>query len=611
MLSPSDRKLLLECLRPPSGYRLDQAIGTTFSLDLLALLTAPLAFTFFDWEDESGEITADPLALLEAIRRQADRITIYCQAGEIKLPPASQRLNAYLENCVVEVTAPRGGAFHPKLWLLRFVADKGPVQMRLVCLSRNLTFDRSWDVVVVLDGEVIDRKLAFSANNRLGDLIEALPGMAVKPAGDQATQVANLLANEVRRTKWELPEDVEDVLFWPLGLNGRDQWPFAELAGRATLAISPFVSDGLINRFRDTAGELTLVSRPEELAKLSPDAVSACKSVYAFDPQTDELESATESGEAPALSGLHAKVYVVDDGWRGRILLGSANATNAAFGKNVELLVELAGSKKLFGIEAMLAPGQGKQVGLMDMLQPWTSGAATVDPAEVERQKLEERLDNLKYQIAGIALQADVNPSKTDQFSVLVRSAVVLPDLEGARLRCWPSTLRSERAIELSGQAAIDLCFDALTLDALTGFFAFELELSSGGQTVAKRFVRTVAVAGMPADRLSRLLASLLQDKEQLMRLLWLLLESQGAAAMAEGEGDGVTSWMPWSSDLSGGYPLFERILKALATDPTRIREIGRLIEDLSRTPDAAKILPAGLLNLWQAVKAAELGGSP
>ena len=95
------------------------------------------------------------------------------------------------------------------------------------------------------------------------------------------------------------------------------------------------------------------------------------------------------------------------------------------------------------------------------------------------------------------------------------------------------------------------------------------------------------------------------------MRLLWLLLESQGAVATAEGEGDGTGSWMPWSADLSGGYPLFERILKALATDPTRIREIGRLIEDLSRTPDAVKILPAGLINLWQAVKAADLGGAP
>ena len=78
MLAPRERRLLLDALRPPPGHRLDRAVGTSFSLDLLALLTAPLAFTFFDWEDDEGAPTADPLALLEAVRRHADRITLFC-----------------------------------------------------------------------------------------------------------------------------------------------------------------------------------------------------------------------------------------------------------------------------------------------------------------------------------------------------------------------------------------------------------------------------------------------------------------------------------------------------------------------------------------------------
>jgi len=54
MLQPNDRRHLFESLRPPEGYTLDAAIGTTFTLELLALLTAPLAFTTFDWADETG-----------------------------------------------------------------------------------------------------------------------------------------------------------------------------------------------------------------------------------------------------------------------------------------------------------------------------------------------------------------------------------------------------------------------------------------------------------------------------------------------------------------------------------------------------------------------------
>jgi hypothetical protein len=71
VLAPKDRTLLLESLRPPPGYRLDTAVSTTFTLNLMAMLVAPLAFTYFDWEQDNGEPTRNPNALLEAIRRHA------------------------------------------------------------------------------------------------------------------------------------------------------------------------------------------------------------------------------------------------------------------------------------------------------------------------------------------------------------------------------------------------------------------------------------------------------------------------------------------------------------------------------------------------------------
>jgi hypothetical protein len=46
--------------------------------------------------------------------------------------------------------------------------------------SRNLTFDRCWDTVVALDGDLTDRSNAFAANHPLGDFIEALPGMSLR-----------------------------------------------------------------------------------------------------------------------------------------------------------------------------------------------------------------------------------------------------------------------------------------------------------------------------------------------------------------------------------------------------------------------------------------------
>ena len=48
MLSPDDRHLFVEALRPPDGYQFDRGIGTTFTLDLLTLLVTPLSLALYD-----------------------------------------------------------------------------------------------------------------------------------------------------------------------------------------------------------------------------------------------------------------------------------------------------------------------------------------------------------------------------------------------------------------------------------------------------------------------------------------------------------------------------------------------------------------------------------
>ncbi|MDF7801292.1 hypothetical protein P4C99_17570 [Pontiellaceae bacterium B1224] len=69
MLEPFDRRHLLEALQPPDGYDLSEAVGTTYSLDLMILLTVPLAFAMSAQEEDAP----NPLALLEAVRRYVMR----------------------------------------------------------------------------------------------------------------------------------------------------------------------------------------------------------------------------------------------------------------------------------------------------------------------------------------------------------------------------------------------------------------------------------------------------------------------------------------------------------------------------------------------------------
>ncbi|MFQ5855748.1 MAG: hypothetical protein ACE5LU_08925 [Anaerolineae bacterium] len=85
MLNPDQRELFFDAVRPPDGYRFDRGLGTTFSLDLMTLLITPLSLALMDVADPAEALRA-PLALLEGLRRYAERLTIFCQAGRIAVP---------------------------------------------------------------------------------------------------------------------------------------------------------------------------------------------------------------------------------------------------------------------------------------------------------------------------------------------------------------------------------------------------------------------------------------------------------------------------------------------------------------------------------------------
>ena len=82
-------------LRPPEGYELDSAIAATYTLDLDALLSVPVALCFHDTLE--GEIQGERLALLEAVGQLKGRLKVFYQAGKIKLPSSYNRLFALLE----------------------------------------------------------------------------------------------------------------------------------------------------------------------------------------------------------------------------------------------------------------------------------------------------------------------------------------------------------------------------------------------------------------------------------------------------------------------------------------------------------------------------------
>lgn len=608
MLEPQRRRLLMEALRPPDGYSLDCAIGTSFSLDLLALLTAPLAFALLDRENAEGDPLVDPLALLDSLRRYSDRIAIFCQAGQISVPRSRQPLFGYLEESVVEVT-PRSanGVFHPKIWVLRFTADGSPVQYRLLCLTRNLTFDRSWDTALVLEGEVAPRKNAYSSNHSLGDFLEALPRLALRPASERILSQVKLIQEEVRKVRFRPPEGFSEVVFWPLGTGYGRRWPFEGRIDRM-LIISPFLSEGLLERLSQTGSKHVLVSRLESLQAVGVSCLQRFDSVLslsdAADPEpvesSDPEDEGNPSPEDASLSGLHAKLYVADAGWDSRLWTGSANATEAAFRDNVEFLVELRGKKSACGIEAVLSQNGGKS-GLQSLLQPFNP-QGEVTPEDPIAATLDRRIQAFRQALFKAGLSASVVVAGGTEFFLRLRprEGENLPHLpSGVSARCWPITLKSEMAVRLGQGEHSLLDFGVVSMNALTSFFAFDVKAEEQDRSACARFVLNLPLLGAPENRKAEILRSLLQDKKELLRFLLLLLSedlAQHGAVLLDGGrlaealgGEGAATEL--------AFPLFESLVKALDRNPEKLDQVARLIHDLG--DEAQSLFPTDFEQVW------------
>jgi PLD-like domain len=379
MLNPDARTVFLNALRPPDGFEVDVAIATTYSLDLTAMLLAPLSFARLDGfrrppvPGASTVESIDPFALLKAIRTFAEKTTVFCQSGQISVPPAYHRLHAYLEQSIVQVTpASDVGVFHPKVWAIRMVGQDDEIRYRVLCLSRNLTFDTCWDTALTIEGDLDPSRVrAHAANHPLGDFFAALPGLAVGPVSKRSKAAAEQVADELRRIEFEFPEGFDTYQFAPIGIGKYQGMPFADSRCDRRLVVSPFVTNGAIANLPGEGG--TLVSRMEELDELSSESLQKFEKVFVLSDGADQLEDEPEQAEAKSSewsappSGLHAKLYVFDEGWNAIVWSGSANATTAAFSQNVEFLVGLGGKKSKVGVgaahvrvDASAVPGQGK-----------------------------------------------------------------------------------------------------------------------------------------------------------------------------------------------------------------------------------------------------------
>lgn len=613
MLETNDQTLFTRALCPPDGYQLDRVVGTTYTLDLVAMLTVPMALSFPGWAEANTIHDANPLAQLESLRSHAERIHLFCDAAYIKEPPPNRPLLAFLEASVFEVQAPEGGAFHPKVWVVRYapLQPEQPVRFKLLVLSRNLTFDSCWDLCLTLDGIVQDRTRAIRQQKPLAEFLRSLPALVVrnKPSEGVAAAIQSM-ADELLVTSFEPPEGFDELAFHAMGLSSGGSWPFPQDV-QSTLVVSPFLTETRLERLVG-ARVSYLVSRAEELARVSAESLASYECFVLHDALSPE-ELDTPDGEPAGrlLQGLHAKLYVCERGWNAHVFVGSANATYSAFQRNVEFLVELVGKRSRVGVQPLMDGERANA--LRSMLVPWRRPEAPSGEEEgaLEQERLEKALDALRKKLGGLPWRATVAADKRGLF----RLTLQLPHELGGeppqvKLRCWPSTRPGEkRALPIGSTPA--LIWEGCPCEHLTAFFVIEASLGVRRQkttyTAQQIFALHVPLEGAPEDRAERILHRMLQAEGALEQYLMMLLSPDEASSRGLVGSKGPLALLTaptsgQSSQAAPRLPLFEAMLRSAHQAPEKLAAVGRLLSDLKKTPEGRQLIPDGLETFWSSL---------
>lgn len=592
MLRTDERALLVDLLTPPApGYRLEHAVGTTFTMQLESLLRVPLAVVGAEMHDG-----IDPLGVMEAVRSSADRIDVFCQAGMLSVPSAGNALLAFLEPIVHQVRRPRPGSlFHPKVWLASFSYPDEPRRFRLLCSSRNLTSDRAWDTVVGLDG--IAEEVEDDVNTPLAEFIESLPSRVPNGVPENRAAAIAELAQGVRFATWELPSGAAEVDWLRFHWLDAGRDVVADFTGASRrLVISPFLNPAGLERVWPD-GDCTIVSRPESFAELGADYVERARTTWGAhlfeldDAAAIPSEDDEDAGVRWSLRGLHAKVVVLERNRRAHVFIGSPNATGAAWSGNTEFAVEIIGSPKHFGVKAALAEQDGS---LASILRPFSGG---ID-AEPTPPDLREQLEWALVDVASCSFHSEASPTG-DLWQQRVRSGTAVSDLfpEGAQLSCRLLTGQHQHAVEPGTE--INLTWSELAAHDVTPFVVLELSAGPPSNPVRASCIVMAELTGGPPDRIDRLIASQVGSAQAFLQFLMLLLQlgrgdDTAIAALLAGSGASQSAVFT-----IGGAGVLESLVVALADHPESIDEIDRLVNRLMATDHGRSVLPPDWGELW------------
>lgn len=571
--SAKDRINYGEVLMPPVGYKLERAIGSTYSLDLETLTAVSIALGLI--EDTDSELINNPISMLSALQKISDRIVVFCEAGQIKLPSKPNALCLTLEKMVVPVSVPfdkrinRYPAFHPKTWLLEYSNEDGDKQYRFVVMSRNMTFDHSWDVACALDGDTSsDGEVSAEP---IVEFLRFLRKQLNKDLINYSRQYSDLsyMIKTIPQVSFHVENGFSECVIMPMGIGagGYDMasnWLFTENF-HELVVMSPFLTGSVIENFNDPGKTLTgttrtLITRRSELPKITGGKASNFD-VYVMKDDIIDGESSISDGDdeqSEQESGkqdIHAKIYVRRKYSTTDLYLGSMNASYAAINSNVEMMLRLRTKNSVLNGEKFLDDIMGEdregKKNPFELVIP-------EDMDSSEDTSLQDQVEQRIKEICRVKMTARVE-SNDGRYDIRV-AADIDDEQDGVVIR----PLRSNKESVLMPEMA----FYSLDMLQLSEFYVASVTI----EDCTLERVIMIPTSGIPEGRDAEIIKNVIKTRNQFIEYVAFILGDDYVQSFLENKksSGGYGEW-----DQNSAMPaVYEKMLKTSISDPDRLGEI-------------------------------------
>lgn len=591
MFNPNNDRLdYSQLLAPPAEVEMDFAVGTTYSLDLDALVGASMALSLS--EETDSVLMNNPVCLLEALRNAGNRVALFCENGQIHYPNHINHLYILLEKMVfpVKVHKHRGMAaypsFHPKMWLIRYKNKRNEYRYRVIVLSRNLTFDRSWDITCSMDG--CPGETSTSKNEPLCDFLRYLASQL--PSNENGRRKARRIRSMIRELDhvvFQLDDKdlkrFHDYSFIPNGIPGSNglryqfnETPLFRNTFHEIVIISPFLSGEIVRNFNDRNrnspimnDRYMLITRAMSLEKLEAEDISNFKdNIYVIKENVVDGEAAiSEDAGSVQRQDIHAKIYMIRKNSETDLYLGSLNASHNAVYGNIEFMLCLHTYRSNLNMDIMRTSLFGKDPDGAENPFEKVQFIEGNDQKEEDRSNL---LDAVIKEIGRSNPQAVITESGEGNYTVEISFRPV--DVKGYQVNIQPLLVRKATPY------AEHVVFYGLPMLQLSEFYVITV---SDEETSATRVIM-IQTEGLPQERERAVVSSIVKDQDSFYRYIAFLLGDENILSFLETE---ELSGKGYGGLRSRQYTipaLYEKMLRTAANAPEKFNGIEYLMNSIS-----------------------------